>query len=185
MSGSRASSSTTRRATALPPTTKQTRPSGSRATLLDRMELPLLKAGGAGQSGEGVTFFAFTRGGVLTSRCEDACLSGFGGVGPRGVSGALRCAGVAKALFGSPRVGGVAGVSSKLTLEIVCVRLAINDGGLGSVADILPVSFASRRRRRGLASSDTKNFQCKNLRLRACGGCIGAYDAVQAINEWT
>jgi len=43
-------------------------------------------------------------------------------------------------LFGSPRVGGVAGASSKLTLEIVCVRLAINDGGLGSVADIVSAS---------------------------------------------
>ena len=42
--------------------------SGSRATLEDRIELPLLKAGGAGQSGDGVTFFAWTRGGVLTSR---------------------------------------------------------------------------------------------------------------------
>ena len=83
-----------------------------------------------------MTLFAWTRGGVLTSKCDFACSVGFGGVGPRGVSGALRCAGVAKALFGSPRVGGVAGVSSKLTLEIVCVRLAISNGGLGSVADI-------------------------------------------------
>ena len=78
---------------------------------------------------------------------------GLGGVGPSGVSGGapLRCAGVAKALFaGSPRVGGVAGVSSKLTLDIVCVRLAINEGGLGRVVDIAA---------RGLASSDTKYFQ--------------------------
>ena len=70
---------------------------------------------------------------------------------------------MAKALFGSPRVGGVAGVSSKLTLEIVCVRLAINDGGLGSVVDIA-ISAASAR---GLASSDTKISKCENLRLRA------------------
>ena len=85
---------------------------------------------------------------------------GLGGVGPSGVSGGapLRCAGVAKALFaGSPRVGGVAGASSKLTLEIVCVRLAINDGGFGSVglfSDILPASssfaISPRRRRRAV-----------------------------------
>ena len=83
---------------------------------------------------------------------------GFGGVGPRGVSGTLRCAGVAKALFGSPRVGGVAGASSsKLTLEIVCVRLAMSEGGFGSVglfSDILPASssfaISPRRRRRAV-----------------------------------
>ena len=46
-----------------------------------------------------------------------------------------------KALFaGSPRVGGVAGASSKLTLESVCVRLAMSEGGLGSVADIAAAS---------------------------------------------
>ena len=95
-----------------------------------------------------------TRGGVLTSKCDFACSVGFGGVGPSGVSGTLRCAGVAKALFGSPRVGGVAGVSSKLTLEIVCVRLAINDGGFGSVADIASASASfAISRRRSFASS--------------------------------
>ena len=165
VSGSRASNSTTLRATALPPTTKQTRPSGSRATQLDRIELPRRKVGGGGQSGDGVTFFALTRGGVLTSKCENACSVGFGGVGPSGVSGALRCAGVAKALFGSPLVAGVAGASSKLTLEIVCVRLAIKDGGLGSVADILRrLRFAASARGRALIQKISK---CKNLRLRA------------------
>ena len=127
-----------------------------------------IKAGGAGQSGEGVTFFALTRGGVLTSRCERACSVGFGGVGPRGVSGALRCAGVAKALFGSPRVGGVAGVSSKLTLEIVCVRLAMSDGGFGSVADIL------------LPAVIPKISKCENLRLRARVGASALCWVVQA-----
>ena len=140
------------------------------------MELPRFKAGGAGQSGDGVTFFALTRGGVLTSRCERASSVGFGGVGPRGVSGTLRCAGVAKALFvASPRVGGVAGASSKLTLEIVCVRLAMSDGGFGSVglfSDILPASsffaISPRRRRRAvLASCDTKNFQMQESRRHA------------------
>ena len=86
---------------------------------------------------------------------------GFGGVGPRGVSGTLRCAGVAKALFaGSPRVGGVAGASSKLTLEIVCVRLAMSEGGLGSVADI---ASASARRRR---TAVIQNFQMQESRHR-------------------
>ena len=60
---------------------------------------------------------------------------------------------------GSPRVGGVAGASSKLTLEIVCVRLAMSDGGLGSVADIVSASAHQRR----LTSSDTKISKCKNL----------------------
>ena len=156
----------------MPPTTKHTRPSGSRATLEDRIELPLLKAGGAGQSGDGVTFFALTRGGVLTSRCAIACSVGFGGVGPSGVSGGtpLRCAGVAKALFGSesPRVGGVAGASSKLTLEIVCVRLAMSEGGLGSVADI---ASASARRRR---TAVIQNFQMQESKAPRLSRELGA-----------
>ena len=59
---------------------------------------------------------------------------------------------------GAPR-GGVAGASSKLTLEIVCVRLAINDGGLGSVADILPASASAR----GPLPAVIQYFQCRNL----------------------
>ena len=63
----------------------------------------------------------------------------------------------------SPRVGGVAGASSKLTLEIVCVRLAINDGGLGSVADILFSAAASARG----CQLDAKIFQNASLNLGA------------------
>ena len=94
---------------------------------------------------------------------------GFGGVGPRGVSGTLRCAGVAKALFaGSPRVGGVAGASSKLTLEIVCVRLAMSEGGLGSVADI---ASASARRRR---TAVIQNFQMQESKAPRLSRELGA-----------
>ena len=59
----------------------------------------------------------------------------------------------------SPRVGGVAGASSKLTLEIVCVRLAINDGGLGSVADIL---FSAAASARGCQLDAKKIPKCKS-----------------------
>jgi len=74
--------------------------------------------------------------------------------------------------FRRGRVRDGAGASSKLTLEIVCVRLAINDGGLGSVADIA-ISAASAVL---AARRDTKISKCKNLSLHARVGCIGAYD---------